>query len=75
MERSGADPIPLDPFASLPRLEQRRLARALGEAIVRIPPDDETYGISLVLLERLIRSHGAASAYQLSGPVGSRLLD
>lgn len=64
MERSGADQTSFDLFVSLPRLEQRRLARVLGEAIVRIPPDDETYGMSLVLLEQLINSHGAASASQ-----------
>lgn len=56
MERSGADQIPLDPFATLPRVEQRRLAMVLSEAIVRTPRDDETYKTSLVLLDHLIRS-------------------
>jgi hypothetical protein len=56
MERSGADPIPLDPFRTLPRLEQRRLARVLGEAIVRTPPDHESYEKSLKLLNQLILS-------------------
>ena len=56
MERSVADQIPLDPFATLPRVEQRRLAMVLSEAIVRTPPDDETYKTSLVLLDHLIRN-------------------
>jgi hypothetical protein len=58
MERSVADLIPLDPFATLPRPELRRLAQVLSEAIVRTPPDHESYQISLTLLHRLIRSHG-----------------
>lgn len=33
MGRSGANPIPLDPFATLPPLERRRLAQVLSEAI------------------------------------------
>jgi hypothetical protein len=63
MERSGADQLPLDPFATLPRVEQRRLAMVLSEAIVRTPPDDETYKTSLVLLEQLIRGDSGVPKY------------
>ena len=63
MERSGADLIPLDPFATLPRVEQRRLAQVLSEAIVRTPPDHESYEMSLTLLEQLIKSHGAGPGH------------
>lgn len=59
MERSVADLIPLDPFATLPPLEQRRMAQVLSEAIVRIPPDHESYELSLTLLDQLIKSHRA----------------
>ena len=60
MERSGADPIPLDPFATLPPLEQRRLAHVLSEAIVRIPPESRIVWAVANLLDQLIRSHRAS---------------
>jgi hypothetical protein len=63
MERSGADLIPLDRFASLPPLEQRRLAQVLSEAIVRTPPDHESYELSLTLLDQLIKSHRACPGH------------
>ena len=63
MERSVADLIPLDPFATLPPLEQRRLAQVLSEAIVRTPPNHESYELSLTILDQLIRSHRAGPGH------------
>ena len=63
MERSGADLIPLDPFATLAPREQRRLAQVLSEAMVRTPPNHESYELSLTILGRLIRSHGAGPGH------------